>query len=137
MMATMGAFAVKHSPVLVGLLVGSAAKFGRMMALGQKIRTAQVVGHLLMMGMVGVAATFATDMAGISDPNARTFAAAVFAIAATDVIQWLASRAWKRFINEADARQAEQKELAVEHVFQEADLRRLADRVDAKLKDKK
>ncbi len=96
-----------HMPVIYGLLVGSLAKFGRMIALGQAITWQHVLGHFLMMGAVGLAATVAVDLAGITDPNPRAFTAAVFAIAANDVILYLATRAWKRFLQDPDEKRGE------------------------------
>lgn len=96
-MIDVAALLAKHGPVATGLIIGTCAKFGRMLSVGEPILARQVVGHMMMMGMVGVVATYATDMAGIESANARTFAAAVFAIAASDVIQYLATRAWQRF----------------------------------------
>jgi hypothetical protein len=98
MMTALSALAAKHGAVISGLLIGTLAKFGRMLSIGEPISFRQVAGHVMMMGMAGVVATYATDLAGITNTNARTFAAAVIAIAASDVIQYLATRAWQRFL---------------------------------------
>lgn len=97
-MEAVSAIAAKHGAVLSGLAIGTSAKFGRMLTIGEPITFRQIAGHLMMMGMAGLVATYATDLAGITNPNARTFAAAVIAIAASDVIQYLATRAWQRFL---------------------------------------
>ena len=99
LMDPLGLLAAKHGAVALGLLAGSLAKFGRMLATGKQISARHIVGHLMMMLVVGIVATVMTDAAGISDPNSRAFAAAVFAIAASDVIQWAGSRAWRRFLS--------------------------------------
>ena len=92
--------AVKYGPIAVGLVAGSAAKFGRQLALGQSITWRHIVGHILMMGLVGAFAVYVTDLVGITNNDARVFFAAVLAVAAADVIQWLATRAWLRLIND-------------------------------------
>ena len=102
MMDPAGFIAAKHGAVALGLLAGSLAKFGRMLATGKQISVRHIVGHLMMMVMLGIVATVVTDATGIVDPNGRAFAAAVFAIAASDVIQWAASRAWRRFLGVED-----------------------------------
>jgi len=107
-------FFAKHGAILLGLVVGTAAKFGRMMALDQKFTLRQVLGHCLMMGAVGVAATVIVDLAGITDPNFRAFTAAVLAIAASDVVKYLATRAWRKFLadvadNPGELRQSVQR----------------------------
>lgn len=112
-MVAVGTFLGKHGAVLVGLGVGTAAKFGRMMALDQKFTVRQVIGHCLMMGAVGVASTVIVDLAGVEDPNFRAFTAAVLAIAASDVVKYLATRAWRKFLadvaeNPGELRQAVQ-----------------------------
>ena len=102
MMEPVGFLAAKHGAVALGLLAGRLAKFGRMMATGKQISVRHIVGHLMMMVMVGIVATVAIEVAGITDPGSIAFTAAVFAIAASDVIQWAASRAWRRFLGVED-----------------------------------
>lgn len=98
-LALMG-FLAKHSAVLFGLAVGTAAKFGRMISTGVRPTGLEVAGHCLMMAMVGLVATVITDATGIDDPNARAFTASILAIAANDVIKYLASRGWQRFLQD-------------------------------------
>lgn len=110
--ALLSGFLVKHGAVIFGLAVGTAAKFGRMMSTGQRITCRQVLGHCLMMAMVGLVATFLTDMAGITDPNARAFTASILAIAANDVLKYLATRGWQRFFQDpVEARGRQRNEL--------------------------
>lgn len=96
------AFFSKHGAVMFGLGVGTAAKFGRMLSTGTRPSWAQVIGHCLMMAMVGLVATVLTDATGIDDPNARAFTASILAIAANDVIKYLATRGWQRFFQGAE-----------------------------------
>lgn len=95
-----GGFFSKHAAVIFGLAVGSAAKFGRMLSEGIKATWTQVFGHIMMMAMVGLVATFLTDIAGIEEPTWRAFTASILAIAANDVIKYLATRGWKRFLQD-------------------------------------
>lgn len=88
----------KNAPIFWGLVLGTMGKFGRMIAVGEPFSFKQVIGHCLMMGVCGLVAMIATDASHITDPNGRAFAAAVLAIAASDIIQWLASRAWQKFL---------------------------------------
>lgn len=100
LMTAVGAFAVKHGPVAFGLIVGTAAKFGRMLAVGYRPTARMILGHCLMMFMVGLVATVLVDLAGIEAPDIRAFTAAVLAVAASDVVKYLATRAWKKFFND-------------------------------------
>lgn len=95
-----GDFLSRHGAIMFGLAVGTAAKFGRMLSTGVRPTWPQVFGHCLMMAMVGLVATVLTDVAGIADPNARAFTASILAIAANDVIKYLATRGWKRFLQD-------------------------------------
>lgn len=99
-MAAMGAFAGKHGPVVFGLIVGTCAKFGRMLAVGDRPSVPHIIGHCLMMAMVGLVATVIVDLAGLASPDVRAFTAAVLAVAATDVVKYLATRAWKKFFHD-------------------------------------
>lgn len=90
----------KYVPVVIGLGLGTAAKFGRMMTLGQPISRKLFFGHCLMMGVVGLAAVFAVKVSGIKDPSAVAFASAIFAIAANNIVEYLATRAWKKLLQD-------------------------------------
>lgn len=92
----------KYGPVVIGVVLGSAAKYGRALALGEPITKRQIIGHFMMMGVVGLAASMAVNVAGITDPSAVAFASAVFAIASNDIVKYIATRAWKRFFQESD-----------------------------------
>ncbi len=124
-MAAIYAFAGKHGAVMLGLAIGTAAKFGRMLALDVKFTWQQVFGHCLMMGAVGLAATVIVDIAGITDPNARAFAAAIMAIAASDVIKYLATRAWRKFVADVgDQRQSLQIDISAQNIREDLGERR-------------
>jgi len=106
-MSALGAKLAMHLPVAFGLVVGSLAKFGRMLAVNQTIKARHVIGHILMMGAVGLAATVAVNIAGITSPRDIAFTSSIFAVAASDVVQYLATRAWKRFFQDHDERLGE------------------------------
>lgn len=108
-MSTILAKMAVHAPVITGLVVGSAAKFGRMMAINESFTKRHVIGHILMMGTIGVVATYIVDILDITDPNKRTFVAAVLAIAGTDVLEYLRTRAWKRFFVDAEETKIQDK----------------------------
>lgn len=93
-------FFSKHAAVIFGLAVGSAAKFGRMLSEGAKPSWSQVFGHVMMMAMVGLVATFLTDIASIDEPTWRAFTASILAIAANDVIKYLATRGWRQLLQD-------------------------------------
>lgn len=101
-MTSLMAKAALHAPVITGLIVGSAAKFGRMLAINEPFTKKHVIGHIMMMGTIGVVATYLVDVLDITDPNKRTFVAAILAIAGTDVLEYLRTRAWKRFFVDAE-----------------------------------
>lgn len=116
-MAASYAFATKHGAVMLGLVIGMLAKFGRMLALDMKFTAHQVIGHCLMMGAVGLAATVIVDIAGITEPDVRAFTAAVMAIAASDVVKYIATRAWKRFIADVgDQRNDLQRDISAANI---------------------
>jgi hypothetical protein len=78
------------------------------------------------MAMVGLVATVIVDVSGIDSPDMRAFTAAVLAIAASDVVKYLATRAWKKFFNEVgDERNELQRKLSTRNIMDDIESRRL------------
>lgn len=94
------AFLTKHAAILIGLLIGSAAKFGYQISTGQNVKLRDLTGHILMMGMVGMFTVITMDAVGIKggNDNIRTYTAAIFALSVNDVIRYLRDKAAQKMI---------------------------------------
>ena len=89
----------EHIPVLVGLVVGTLAHFGRIIKDGGTLTIAHVVGHIFQLGFIGVFAAVTINLLGITGETNQIMVASVFAVSAQEVIQWVKRDGWRRLVN--------------------------------------
>lgn len=83
----------------IGLLLGATAHFGSRIAGGDEIGWRGFLGYTMQLGMVGLVASVATRVANITDNDMRATCAAILAVSANEVIQWLKRNGWLRFLD--------------------------------------
>jgi len=84
-----------YGAIIAGLIIGSVAHFGRMLAEGRMPSLLQTIGYLMQLGLIGLVASVATRYLGIVDSDARALTTAIFAISAQEVIHFLKKRSWR------------------------------------------
>lgn len=87
-------FLSEYSAILIGLLLGSLAHFGRLFEEGRMPSLAQILGFLMQLGVVGLASLVVTKRLGISDSDLRALTTAIFSMSANEVVQFLRRRTW-------------------------------------------
>jgi len=80
-------------PIGAGVLVGSSAHFGQMIARGERPPLSMVIGFTMQLGLIGLVAAMIVDLAGIESPLMASFTASVVTLAANEVINWMRGRA--------------------------------------------
>lgn len=124
----------EYFAIVFGLLVGTMAHFGRLLSSGEMFTARQAAGFILQLAFIGVLASVATNKLGITDDDMRALTTAILAISAQEVIQYMRRNGWGPFaaaiVPEADKRQAEQRERSWFHMTNNADLEKLAKKLD-------
>lgn len=85
----------EYVSIAVGLLVGTLAHFGRVIAAGTMPSWASVIGFLMQLGLIGVIAMVLTSRLGITDVDVRALTTAILAISAQEVIQYIKRSGWQ------------------------------------------
>ena len=87
--------------IAVGLLVGTLAHFGRLIANGVAPTWSSVVGFLMQLGFIGIVAMVVTSKLGITDVDVRALTTAILAISAQEVIQYMKRAGWQNLVQAA------------------------------------
>lgn len=98
----------------IGLVIGSAAHLGKLLSEGKVPSWLQLIGYFMQLGLVGLVASVITKKVGMSDPDFRALSAAILALSAHEVIQFLKRKAreplLRALINILDVPPADQKD---------------------------
>lgn len=85
-MNSFAATAAPHLPVLIGLLLGTLGKYGLALDEGEPIELRKVLGHLMMLGVLGLVAETGADWVNLS-AYSRALAGAGVALAAGKAVR--------------------------------------------------
>ena len=77
----------------VGLMIGSAAHLGKLLIEGRIPSWLQVIGYSLQLGLVGLVCAVVSREVGIHDPDIRALSAAILALSANEVVQFIKKKA--------------------------------------------
>lgn len=129
----------EYGAVIFGLVIGTMAHFGRLLADGELPTWAQAIGYVMQLGLIGLFAVVSTRKMGILDNDIRAMATAVLAISAQEIIRYLKANGWRPFAAEIvpreEERQAAAREEAFHRILRNHDLEKLAKRLDDERKD--
>lgn len=90
-------FLLEHGSILVGLIVGTLAHFGRMLSTDQMPTFKESLGFLFQLALVGLLATVVTKQMGIHEADYRALVAAILAASANEVLGYLREHGWLKF----------------------------------------
>lgn len=74
-------------------MIGSAAHLGKLLTEGRVPSWLQVIGYLLQLGLVGLVCAVVSRKVGIHDPDIRALSAAILALSANEVVQFIKKKA--------------------------------------------
>ena len=114
----------EYAAVIFGLVIGTLAHFGRLLADGDLPTWGQAIGYIMQLGFIGIVAVVATRTLNITDGDMRALATAILAISAQEVIRYMRSNGWGPFVRAVspedtltgEQRQAEQKAKAIRYL---------------------
>ncbi len=86
----------KYGAVALGLLIGTAAKYGVAINDGETPTWRTVIADGLMLGMLGLIAVVAGDVFALTNQNARVFVGALAALLSARLIKIVRDKAEKR-----------------------------------------
>ncbi|WP_380873586.1 hypothetical protein [Sphingomonas sp. DBB INV C78] len=101
----------KYGAILLGVVIGTSAKYGLTLVEGRKVTTRMIVADALLIGMVVLVARTVVVRLGLSDADAAMIAA-LFAVSSDRVIRLIRERFLRRVDAEARSIAAEQVGLA-------------------------
>lgn len=81
--------------VCAGIVIGAMAHFGRLMSDNNMPEPKAVLGFLMQLGLVALLAATAVEQFQIKSSLMQALTAAIFAIAANELVTWLKQRAVK------------------------------------------
>lgn len=87
-----------YGAIAFGLVVGTMAHFGRLLADGEMPTWGQALGFLMQLGFIGIVAVVSTRMLNITDSDMRALATAILAISAQEVIRYVKANGWLHFV---------------------------------------
>lgn len=87
--------------IIAGLVIGSVAHFGRIMAEGKMPTPLQALGYLMQLGLVGLMAVVITKKMGVTDEDVRALATALLALSTNEVVQYAKRKFWKPLVDKA------------------------------------
>lgn len=88
----------EYFAIIVGLVLGSIAHFGARLAEPEPVTARQVFGFLMQLGLVGLFASVATRLAGLTDADSRALATGILAVSANEVVRWMKRNGWLQFL---------------------------------------
>lgn len=92
-------FIQEYGAILSGLVVGSLAHFGRLVAEGRMPTLFQAIGYLMQLGLVGLSAAVLTKKLGIVDMDLRALTTAILAVSTNEVVQYMKRRSWRPLLD--------------------------------------
>lgn len=94
----MKALVAEYGAFVFGLIAGTLAHFGRMLADGHLPSLKETIGYLMQLGLIGIIAVVATRQLGLTDADMRALATAILAISTQEVIRYLRATGWVAFM---------------------------------------
>jgi predicted alpha/beta hydrolase len=88
--------AARYGAVALGLLIGTAAKYGVAINEGQTPTWRTLIADCLMLGMLGLIAVVAGDLFALTNQNARVFVGALAALLSARLIKMVRDKAFHR-----------------------------------------
>lgn len=79
--------------VVIGVVIGAMAHFGRLISDENLPTWHVIIGFMMQLGLIALVAASAVEQFQIKSSLMQSLTAAVFAIAANEIITWLKSRA--------------------------------------------
>ena len=89
----------EYTSVAVGLVIGTLAHFGRLFANGTMPTLGQAAGFIMQLGMIGIISIVTIGYFGIDNPDTQTFATAILAVSAQEVVEFLKKNGWRAVVN--------------------------------------
>lgn len=91
-----------YSAIIMGLVVGSLAHFGRLVTEGRMPTPIQIIGFFMQLGLVGLVAAVVTKKIGMTDTDVRALTTAILAVSTQEVVQYAKKKAWRAIVDAAD-----------------------------------
>lgn len=85
-------------PVIVGTVLGTFAHFGNILLTGKMPSWFQVVGFVLQLGLVIVAAVVVTDLLGLKQESHKMLASGSLAVSAHEIVNFIKRYGWRRLL---------------------------------------
>jgi NhaP-type Na+/H+ or K+/H+ antiporter len=117
----------RYEAIVLGVAIGTAAKYGMTLSEGRSVTWRGVLADILLMGFVALMALVATDRLGLTG-NSATLCAALFAISSDRVVRLVRERFMRRVEASMEAdiehkkgelRQAVQTQLSADRVIKD------------------
>lgn len=84
----MRSWIVQYQAILIGIVIGASAHFGRLINDHGWPSFPQIVGYLMQLGLVALVAAGITEQFHIQTATMQSVTAAIMAIAAHEVLKW-------------------------------------------------
>lgn len=92
-------FIQEYGAILSGLVVGSLAHFGRLVAEGRMPTIVQAIGYIMQLGLVGLTSVVLTEKLGMVDSDLRALTTAILAVSTNEVVQFMKRRSWRPLLD--------------------------------------
>jgi len=89
----------EYGAILSGLVVGSLAHFGRLVAEGRMPTIFQAMGYIMQLGLVGLTSVVLTKRLGMVDSDLRALTTAILAVSTNEVVQFMKRRSWRPLLD--------------------------------------
>ena len=90
-------FLLEHGSILLGLIVGTLAHFGRMLSANTMPTLREAAGFVLQLALVGLLSAVATKQLGIHEADYRALVTAILAVSTNEVLGYLRENGWLMF----------------------------------------
>lgn len=90
-------FLLEHGSILLGLIVGTLAHFGRMLSANTMPTFRESCGFLLQLALVGLLSAVVTKQLGINEDDYRALVSAILAVSTNEVLGYLRENGWIAF----------------------------------------
>ena len=84
----MRAFLDEYAPIIIGVVLGAMAHFGRMIQIDGWPSFRTIIGFVMQLGLVALASAAAAERLGIESNLMRSLTASVLTVATNEVVNW-------------------------------------------------
>lgn len=88
---------VDYAAIILGLAIGAIAHFGNLIEDGRWPGVWKALGYLMQLALVGLFSAVVVEQMGIISELMKTTTAAVMAVSAQEVVQFLKRNGWRKF----------------------------------------